>query len=137
MDIRLFRTNWRAALVILATLIAAATLAFAAPQAAHAGQYCIPSKTGACAPQKVEQRLAAVDYTGWTYLNLNYCAPGSACTQAFAVSTAAWKWTGKAWQHSSIKGGWVYVAPYSALFRWAYTPESGWVAIAGSRFEIR
>lgn len=132
------RTSWPAAWITLAALLVAGAIALGLPAAAHAGTSCIPTKyTNVCAPQKVEQtQLAPLSHTGWVYLNLNYCA-AQVCTAQYAISTAAWKWTGKAWATGSINGGWVYVAPFGAGFRWAFTAESGWVALSSGRFEIR
>jgi hypothetical protein len=137
MDARISRTGWRAGALALITLVAAAMIAIGLPQAAHAGSpICIPSKYGPCAPQKVEQQLAPLSYTGWTRLNLNYCAPGLACAAIYAMSTHAFKWTGKGWADTQLPGGYVYVAPFGGAFRWAYTAQTGWVAIAGERFEL-
>jgi hypothetical protein len=80
---------------------------------------------------------APVSYKGWVYLNLNYCSPHMLCAQVYRTSTSAWSWTGSSWRQSSIRGGWVYVYPYTGSWRWAWTQSSGWVAISGHRFEIR
>ena len=133
------RTSWQATWITLAALLVAGIIALGLPSAAHAGTSCIPTKyTNTCAPQKTQEPpLAPLSYTGWTYLNLNYCAPGLACTLSYAISTSAWKWTGKAWANGSINGGWVYVAPFGGGYRWDYTAQSGWVALSTGRFEIR
>ncbi|MBC7462031.1 MAG: hypothetical protein H7287_11765 [Thermoleophilia bacterium] len=132
------RTSWQAAWVTLAALLVASIITLGLPTAAHAGAACVPSTTQTCAPQKAPAiQLAPLGYSGWTYLNLNYCAPGMACTLMYRADTPAWKWTGKAWATGSINGGWVYVAPFGGNFRWAYTTQSGWVALSTGRFEIR
>ena len=74
---------------------------------------------------------------GWVYLNLNYCAPGAMCAYIYRESTTAWHWTGTKWMQASLRGGWVYVYPYTGSWRWAWTQDSGWVAISGGRFELR
>jgi hypothetical protein len=122
------------------TLLVAIAIAIGAPASASAGDVgiCVVGVKSPCnAPQKTQTQLADLNYTGWVYLNLNYCAPGMVCAALYRSSTAAWKWTGKAWAAGSIKGGWVYVAPFGSGYRWVYTQESGWVAMYGNRFEIR
>lgn len=132
------RTSWQAAWISLVALLVVSAIALGLPSAAHAGAACLPTPTQACAPQKEPAiQLAPLSHTGWVYLNLNYCAPGYACTLAYVTSISAWKWTGKAWQTGSINGGWVYVAPFGGGYRWAYTAQSGWVALSNGRFEIR
>lgn len=80
---------------------------------------------------------AGTNHVGWVYLNLNYCPPGAFCTKIHRVSTSAWSWNGSAWSSRQLRGGWVYVYPYTGEWRWAWTQESGWVAISGHRFERR
>jgi hypothetical protein len=82
-------------------------------------------------------RLAGVGYKGWTYLNLNYCAPRAACVAMFRQSMSAWSWTNGAWKRAQLDGGWVYTYPYTGSWRWAWTQRSGWVAVNSGRFEIR
>ena len=81
--------------------------------------------------------LASTSHIGWVYLNLNYCAPKMMCTQMYRMSASAWSWSGTAWNKASINNGWVYVYPYTGEWRWAWTQESGWVAMNTGRFEIR
>ena len=90
-----------------------------------------------CDGGAAESRTAGTGHVGWVYLNLHDCAPGMFCTKIYRVSTAAWSWNGSAWSQRQLRGGWVYVYPYSGAWRWAWTQESGWVAISGQRFEIR
>ncbi|MCW2925723.1 MAG: hypothetical protein JWM98_3127 [Thermoleophilia bacterium] len=80
---------------------------------------------------------AHLGYIGWTYLNLNYCAPSLACPAIYQVSTPAWSWNGSTWSQTQLSGGWVYVYPYTGAWRWAWTQSTGWVAVSGGRFEIR
>lgn len=82
-------------------------------------------------------RTAGTNHVGWVYLNLNYCAPGAMCAKIYRISTNAWSWNGSAWSQGQLRGGWVYVYPYTGEWRWAWTQESGWVAISGHRFEFR
>ncbi|MCW2927441.1 MAG: hypothetical protein JWM86_1409 [Thermoleophilia bacterium] len=82
-------------------------------------------------------RLAPTSHVGWVYLNLNYCGYAYACAAIHRFATPAWSWNGSAWTRSSIRGGWVYVSPYTGSWRWAWTQESGWVALDSGRFEIR
>jgi hypothetical protein len=82
-------------------------------------------------------RTAALNHVGWTYLNLNYCAPGRACAMMYRMSMGAWRWTGSRWVAASLSQGWVYVSPYTGEWRWAWTQGTGWVAVSGGRFELR
>ncbi len=81
--------------------------------------------------------VAGTNHIGWTYLNLNYCAPGMACIALYRDSMSAWSWSGTAWRASSLRQGWVYVYPYTGSWRWAWTQDTGWVAVTGGRFELR
>lgn len=114
------------------------SLATAAPAAA-VGNVCpaIYPRPASCDAPAPTVRLAPVNHVGWTYLNLNYCAPSLMCAQIYRDSTSAWRWTGSQWTPATLRGGWVYVYPYSGQWRWAWTQQSGWVAISGHRFEIR
>lgn len=114
--------NWRAAFAIIAVLAAL----IAIPSNAHA------ASTPVDAPA-----VAGPRHIGWTYLNLNYCPPGSSCIAVYTSHTNAFSWTGTAWQSASLSQGWVYVYPFSGAWRWAWTQQTGWVAIRGGRFELR
>lgn len=122
----------------LVLLALTCSLATAAPASATATAcpaiYTRPAYCDGVAPAV---RLAPLGYAGWTYLNLNHCPAGMMCAAVFRDSTQAWRWTGRQWTHASLRGGWVYVYPYTGEWRWAWTHESGWVAISGHRFEIR
>lgn len=122
------------------TLIAAFMATAAVPATASATEVCVaiyprPASCEGGGPAAVP--TAGLRHTGWTYLNLNYCAPGMACAQVFRASMGAWRWTGTSWAQSSLNQGWVYVYPYTGSWRWAWTQESGWVAVTGGRFELR
>lgn len=125
------------------TLTVAFTATAATPTTASADiatPYCpaiYPRPAYCSTPVPVGYATAPVSYKGWVYLNLNYCAPNMLCAHIYRTSTSAWSWTGSSWRQSSIRGGWVYVYPYTGSWRWAWTQESGWVAISGHRFEIR
>jgi hypothetical protein len=81
--------------------------------------------------------VAGVGHIGWTFLNLNYCPPGAMCALNYRTSIPAWSWTNGAWKQASLNGGWVYTYPYTGSWRWAWTQQSGWVAVNSGRFEIR
>lgn len=133
---RMGRRGLRATLLsTVATIVVWGAAATLVPGAALAHEQCLPTKTGvAC----VAAKAAPLSYTGWTFLELNpECPPGLLCTQQFAVSKAAWRWTGAAWVNANLAEGWTYVAPYSGQWRWAWTPTTGWVAVSGGRFELR
>jgi hypothetical protein len=125
------RHLWR--WLIVAMLAMTATAA-AAPADASAVT-CLPSSniTNSC----MGYQTAGVNHKGWVYLNLNYCPPGALCRMSYRESIDAWHWTGTRWTQSSVKGGWVYVYPYSGQWRWVWTQASGWVALDSGRFEIR
>jgi hypothetical protein len=121
------------------TLALGISMGFAPGKASALAQACpaIYPRPAYCDAPAKEPALASVGYTGWTYLNLNYCAPGRVCTLAYKISTPAWRWTGSEWRQTTLNGGWVYFYPYAAPWRWAWTQNSGWVAISGGRFELR
>lgn len=140
MDTRSTQLGRKSAWLGFTALLVAIAVAIGAPSTASAGDMgvCVIGVQSPCnAPQKVQPQLAGLDYTGWVYFNLNYCATGFVCTQQFRVSVPAWKWTGKGWAEGTLKDGWVYVAPFSGDFRWVYSADSGWVAYYGGRFEVR
>ncbi len=81
---------------------------------------------------------ADINYVGWTYLNLNYCAPGMACIQVYRTSMNAWRWNGSAWVSGQLPGGWTYVQPGGGGWRFAYSNSAkAWFAVTTGRFEIR
>lgn len=102
-------------------------------------------------PPPITPAAAPLTHKGWTYLNLNYCAPGMMCTAIYRESMGAWRWhTAKptcteaemtrdrgCWRSASLSQGWVYVYPYSGSWRWAWTQTTGWLAVSGGRFELR
>lgn len=48
----------------------------------------------------------------------------------------AWRWSGTQWQSVRIRGGVdVYVYPYSAPWHWAWTQDTGWLAIQNSSLQ--
>lgn len=120
--------------------LAAITVALALPGTASAGAYedCVASTmrgaTIVCYPE--QPRLAGLRHTGWTWLSLDNCS-SVACTNVYRTSAPAWRWTGTSWVRSSLAPGWVYVAPYTGQWRWAWTKRTGWVAVTGERFELR
>lgn len=82
-------------------------------------------------------QLAGVRHVGWVYLNLNHCPQAMMCAAIYRDSMPAWSWTGSSWRQSTLRQGWVYVYPYTGSWRWAWTQQSGWVAVSSGRFEIR
>jgi hypothetical protein len=120
----------------IVTMAVASVAMMAAPATASA-TVCPDDGAYYCGVRPVGYATAPTSYKGWVYLNLNYCPPGALCAMLYRTSTPAWSWTGSSWKQSSIRGGWVYVYPYTGEWRWAWTQESGWVAISGHRFEIR
>jgi hypothetical protein len=144
------RHLWRWLTVAMLASVATAASA-GAPATASATIYCFAAPCpqecpqfratndallgGDCLP--AGYRTAPVTHKGWTYLNLNYCPPSRACAAIYQVSMPAWSWTGTSWRQSTLKGGWVYVYPYTGQWRWAWTQQSGWVAVNSGRFEIR
>jgi len=135
---RTARHYWVIAAVLLASIITALATTAAAPASADAAVACpaIYPRPAYCDGND-GPALAGVNYTGWVYLELNHCPRGVVCRMYYRESAGAWSWTGNRWVQSSIKGGWVYVSPYTGTWRWAWTRQSGWVAITGERFEKR
>jgi hypothetical protein len=130
------RHIWR--WLTVAMLAAAATTALAgAPASASAADVINCFRAPCDIARPAEYRTAGVSYKGWTYLNLNHCPQGALCRMAFRESMSAWSWTGSKWVGATLKGGWVYVYPYTGNWRWAWTQKSGWVAVDSGRFEIR
>ena len=134
------RTLWRwtiAATAVIATITAVPTTASAATgfAAPRCGSDTTPGDF-VCMPQ-YEPATASLKHVGWTYLNLNYCAPGRLCAAIYRDSMAAWSWNGRSWTQASLRQGWVYVYPYTGEWRWAWTQSTGWVAVSGGRFELR
>jgi len=84
-------------------------------------------------------RLANVLYTGWTWLDAPMVANCTefSCSNSYRAALPAWRWTGTRWAPSELTGGWVYVAPYTGRWRWAWTKSTGWVAVTGGSFELR
>ena len=118
----------------IVTMAMASIAMMAAPATASA---TVCPQDPICSPRPVGYATVPTSYKGWVYLNLNYCPPGALCAMLYRTSTPAWSWTGTSWKQSSIRGGWVYVYPYTGEWRWAWTQDSGWVAISGHRFEYR
>lgn len=135
------RASWRWLAIAALTLVtSAAALPATSSAADFAAPRCVaPANDGfvaRCMPQ-YQPATASTQHIGWTYLNLNYCAPGMACIALYRDSMSAWSWTGTAWKPSSLRQGWVYVYPYTGAWRWAWTQDTGWVAVTGGRFELR
>ena len=128
------RHLWRWATVALLALTASA---MALPASSGATVRCGSDTTPGDLVCDATPATAGTSHVGWTYLNLNYCAPGMACIALYRDSTSAWSWSGTAWRPSSLRQGWVYVYPYTGSWRWAWTQDTGWVAVYGGRFEIR
>ena len=137
--LRFLLTRWLPVVAVTATAAASLVMPTTASAdglvAACPAIYPRPAYCGG--PTHVGYATVPTSHVGWVYLNLNYCPPGAFCTKIYRISTSAWSWSGSAWSQRSLKGGWVYVYPYSGQWRWAWTQESGWVAISGHRFEIR
>jgi hypothetical protein len=137
MNARTYRRGWHAAWLALTLVIVSLAVAIAAPSQASAATCLTISRDGNVCGRAVipSTPLASLGYTGWTRLNLNYCASGRICAALYRTTTLAWSWTGTQWVQASLRGGYVYVAPYSGQWRWAWTQDTGWVAISGGRFE--
>jgi hypothetical protein len=136
------RFSWRWITLAALTLVTASAAVPAGASAADvAAARCIQPIGGAyptrCAMPQYQPATAGLQHVGWTYLNLNYCAPGMACLAIYRDSMSAWSWSGTAWRPSSLRQGWVYVYPYTGSWRWAWTQSTGWVAVTGGRFELR
>jgi hypothetical protein len=133
---RMIVLAWAIATVAMASvaMLATPTTASAAVGVACPAIYPAPAY---CSPRPVGYATAPTSYKGWVYLNLNYCPPRAYCAMLYRTSAPAWSWSGSAWSQTSLRGGWVYVYPYTGEWRWAWTQSSGWVAITGHRFEIR
>ena len=124
---------------ILAIAIAGTATAAAPATAEATVRYACPAiypRPAYCDEQANAPRLAAANHVGWVYLNLNYCPPGYACAAIYHSSTPAWRWSGTAWSRASLAGGWVYVYPYTGSWRWAWTQQTGWVAVNTGNFRI-
>ncbi|MCW2927443.1 MAG: hypothetical protein JWM86_1411 [Thermoleophilia bacterium] len=126
-----FTARWFSLLVVMVAAVFSATGQAQAADDLTIARCAVNTR---CMPQT---RLADVNHIGWVHLNLNYCDAGMMCPKIYRVSTGAWSWNGKAWSRTSINGGWVYVYPYTGSWRWAWTQESGWVAMDSGRFELR
>lgn len=127
-------------LTVAAVVSTSAFASLAAPLSASASPVytCRPGPPMVCEPFAgvKEAPVAPLGYQGWTYLNLNYCAPGAACIAMYRETTVAWAPAGTTWTQMALRGGWVYVWPYTGEWRWAWTDETGWVAVTGQRFEL-
>ena len=59
--------------------------------------------------------------------------PAVACIAMMPAPISAWRWTGSTWQAVSseafLPGSKAYFAPYAAGWRWAWTQQTGWVAL--------
>jgi hypothetical protein len=126
------RSTWRwlaiTALTLTMTAVAMPASASAEVRCGFAG--CLPRVAA-------ESAVAPAGHIGWTYLNLNHCPVGLMCPAIYRESMVAWSWTGTAWRQTSLRQGWAYVYPYTGAWRWAWTQETGWVAVSGGRFELR
>lgn len=137
---RTWRRGWHAAWLAATTLIVILAVVVAAPRSADAAAATALATSPTFRCDDCSRTIAApLSHTGWTRLNLNYCAPGRICALMYRVSTPAWRWNDRAgWAQTSLRGGqWVYVSPFSGDFRWAWTQETGWLAVSGGRFEIQ
>lgn len=124
------------ALVAALTATAAAAPTTASARAINACPAIYP-RPAYCDGGAQQFATAGLRHVGWTYLNLNYCAPGYACAMIYRISTPAWRWNGRSWVSAQLPGGWVYVYPYTGNWRWAWTQQTGWLAVSGGRFELR
>ena len=145
-------TRWLALALTAATFLA--TAAVAGPTAATAAP-CAPTVANCQLPQcewgadgfapptdcsVVGYRTAGLTHVGWTYHVPNHCPAGQLCAQGGGVdywTAPAWRWSGSRWVATRLSAGWVYVYPYTGQWRWAWTQSTGWVAVTGSRFEVR
>lgn len=125
---RRLATRW----LPIAVIAIVSSLATAGSAHALSPVHCGANSTiVACQPQ-----TAPLTHEGWVTLNLNYCPPRVMCRMMYRTHADAWRWTGRGWVAAKIKGGRVYVAPYTGQWRWVYSYETGWLAITGNRFEL-
>lgn len=130
--------SWMLLAAALAVAFAASSMAPPAASAATSAAIACPAIYPApawCSGQ-TEPKLAGTDYIGWAYLNLNYCPPNMACAAVSRESMPAWRWTASGWVRASLAQGRVYLYPYSGYWRWAWTSQTGWLAVYGGRFEL-
>ena len=81
---------------------------------------------------RVVDRYAVTNPCGFSMLPYDYDdpIPMVACLAVMPAPVSAWRWTGGGWMATSIDiGRSAYLAPYAAGWRWAWTKETGWVAI--------
>jgi hypothetical protein len=125
-------TTWRW-LATMAT-IAAATFAMTAVTAAPAHALGAPIYTCTTAVDEP-------NFVGWATISHRGCLePGAPRTMECRAS-AAYRWTGAAWQKQSLSecGGprQVYVYPYAAGWSWIWSQQTGWLAVQSSLVQIR
>ena len=92
-----------------------------------------------CQHPEPQVQLAPVSYTGWVYLNLNYCPPGALCAAVYRSAMQGWRWdyAARTWRSVQVPGGRVYVGPYSGNWRWVCTGPGACSVVSGGRFELR
>lgn len=143
---------WIAAVVLAALLTAQlGVLAPTASAATTCKDYDIfPAESGSV----YDVRVCAAPgsdfpgYSGWGRVVQNYSTqpdicgfsllpydmtdpmPAYACIALAPAPVVAWRWTGSSWAKSGLDiGTAAYFAPYATGWRWAWTQETGWVAI--------
>lgn len=80
------------------------------------------------------------DFAGWarTATFPAVCRAATGFDIPCTAQTQAWRWTGRTWTAAYIVQGMdVYVHPYVAPWHWIWTPSTGWLAIHGSRLQLR
>lgn len=64
--------------------------------------------------------------------------PAIACIAMMPPPIQAWRWTRSGWVSSGLQAGQkAYFAPYATGWRWAWTQETGWVAIGAQHAAFR
>jgi hypothetical protein len=95
-------------LLISATVLSLAVLAMPSESRAAVGQH----------------------YKGWAYVNASGCRPQAPCPRIRYHETTAWHWTGYQWNARRLNDDTlIYAWPYAQGWHWAWTNETGWLAL--------
>lgn len=114
---RTIELSRRLLLIAIVALVAALAVSVSAPPEAHAIR---------------NPNVVLSSHVGWVETK-----PFMSCL-AIGCPTGhgAWRWSGYAWQSTSIAGdSRVYAYPYSGPWHWIWTQRTGWLAIETSKLE--
>ena len=117
---------------------ASATVCYGATTCGPDGQFQCQAGTeprylGTAGTQCVRVSPAPLGHQGWAW----YEAPMCIALAGVDCTPVAWSWTRRGWQRGIAPNtGWVYLYPYTGTWRWAWTRNTGWVAMSGARFEL-